>query len=215
MVRFNFYCIIAHLLFSTAHKERVMALYSIYAYGKKYRSIGYDKEQMFDDFGSSINHFDVNYSPRPFLADLKRPLKVNFSPESSAFSGDDIPDISEHYGRLFLSVKAYDALKDLIKNDGEFLPVEYEKGAAYMFNTLSVAESVHGLNEQLSSKNEYGDRLSTGFHKDSVRDLMIFKTSYDGYINAFIQEELKQAIEQAKLKGVYFTSELGIPSFNK
>lgn len=189
-----------------------MALYSIYADSNKYRTIGYDSDQMFNDFGSLRNHFNVNYSPRPFLNNLKNPLNVNFSREASAFSGDETPDISEHYGRLFLSQKAYNAVKDLIKNDGEFLPVEYEGGAAYIFNTLSVAESVDGLNEQLSVKDEYGDRKNMAFHEGLVKDFMIFKTSFDGYINAFIQKELKEAIESAGLKGVYFTPDLGDPS---
>lgn len=192
-----------------------MTLYSIYADAKKYRTIGYDSEQMFDNFGSLNHHFNVNYSPRPFLMHVKSPLKVNFSREESAFSGNEIPDISEHYGRLFLSSKAYDVVKGLIKNDGEFLPVEYEKGCAYIFNTLSVAESVNGLNKQLSIKNEYGEHLNMTFHQDKTKDLMIFKTSFDGYINAFIQEELKQAIEDAELKGVYFTSNLGAPDNKK
>jgi len=192
-----------------------MTLYSIYADAKKYRTIGYDSEQMFDSFGSLYNHFNVNYSPRPFLKHLNSPLKVNFSREASAFSGDEIPDISEHYGRLFLSPKAYDVVKDLIKNDGEFLPVEYEKGSAYIFNTLSVAESVNGINKQLSIKNEYDEHLNIAFHQDETKNFMIFKTSFDGYINAFIQEELKQAIEEAELKGVYFTSNLGVPDSKK
>ncbi len=122
-----------------------------------------------------------------------------------------MPDISEHYGRLFLSQKAYEALSELLKNDGEFLPVNYEDGSAYIFNTLSVAESVNGLDEALSLKDEYGQRKNVAFHEDRVKDFMIFKTEFDSYISAYIQDELKQAIEAADLKGVYFTPDLGDP----
>lgn len=187
-----------------------MALYSIYADSEHYRTIEFDRDQMFDDFGSVRSHFNVNYAPKVFLP-LKRPLLVNFQCENTEFHGGAMPDISEHYGRLFLNQKAYGVLADLLKNDGEFLPVTYESGKAYIFNTLSVAESVDGLNADLSVKDEYGERKHMAFHEDRVKDFRIFKTKFDGYINAFIQPSVKEAIEASNLNGVYFTPDLGDP----
>ena len=169
-----------------------MALYSIYADSEHYRTIEFDSDQMFDYFGSVNNHFSVNYAPKVFLS-LKRPLSVNFQCENTESHGDAMPDISEHYGRLFLSQKAYDVLGDLLKNDGEFLPVTYEDGKAYIFNTLSVAESVDGVNTDLSVKDKYGERKHMAFHEDRIKDFKIFKTKFDGYINAFIQPLIKEA----------------------
>ncbi|GLS25534.1 hypothetical protein [Marinibactrum halimedae] len=188
-----------------------MTLYSIYADSDQYRKVEFDKEQMFEDFGSLRNHFDVNFSPKPIALTLKRPLMVNFLCENTEYHGDVMPDITEHYGRLFLNQKAYDILHNVIKDDGEFLPVIYSNTEGYIFNPLQVAESVEGLNQSLSLKDEYGNRKSIVFYEDRVREFKIFKTKFDSYINSFIQLEVKELIEENQLKGVYFTEDLGDP----
>lgn len=188
-----------------------MTLYSIYADKENYRTIEFDRDQMFDDFGSLPNHFNVNYAPRAFSSCLKRPLEINFQCENTEFHGELMPDISEHYGRLFLSQKAYQALNGLLENDGEFLPVNYEEGSAYIFNPLSVAESVDGLDEKLSIKDEFGQRQNVAFHEERVKGFMIFKTEFDSFINAYVKDAVRDAIEAANLKGVYFTPDLGDP----
>ncbi len=186
-----------------------MTLYSIYADTDLYRSIGFDRDQSFEVFGDNIrNHFDVNFEPKPYLSTWKT-LDVSFADDGSGLSGDLIPDISERDGRLFLSQNAYDVLKPLLKNDGEFLPVNYDNGQGYFFNPLSLAENVDGLDENRSIKNEWGDIENTAFHEDRVKNFMIFRTKFDSYISAYCQEELKSAIEQAGLKGVFFTPDLG------
>jgi hypothetical protein len=64
-------------------------------------------------FGEDIkNQFDVNFEAKPY-AQKWETLNVNFTDDGGGLSGDLIPDISEHNGRLFLSQKAYGVLKDL------------------------------------------------------------------------------------------------------
>ncbi|WP_086933047.1 hypothetical protein [Agarilytica rhodophyticola] len=193
-----------------------MTLYSVHENSEKFATLGFDQDQMFTVFGKLRNQFSVNYQPKPYAEKLIDPLKVNFGLEDPPTSaGTEIPDISNHYGRLFLNPKAYDALKDLLKNDGEFLPVVYENGKGYIFNTLSVAESVDGLDKKLSLKNEYGDVRNVAFDKNRVGDFMIFRTSFDNYINAYVHQKLKDAIEDADLHGVYFSIDLGNPYSEK
>lgn len=186
-----------------------MTLYSIYADTNTYRALGFDSDQMFNEYGSLINHFNINYKTQPFLEKMKSPFNVNFSKESSEFSGNEIPDITEHYGRLFLNQKAYKALKDILQNDGEFLPVICDDKDAYMLNPLRLAETVGGLNKKLSIKDTMGNGQNIAFHSDKVNNFVIFKTEFDGFISAYCQESLKDAIETANLKGVFFTQDLG------
>lgn len=188
-----------------------MTLYSIYADTNTYRSLGFNRKQSREIFGADIHdQFDVNCEAKPY-AKKWQPLNVNFADDGSGLSGEIVPEISEHNGRLFLSQKAYDVLKPLLENDGEFLPVTYEHGDGYMFNPLSLAEDVGGLDEKCSVKNEWGDIENTAFHEEHVKGFMIFRCEFDNYRNAYCQEALKNAIEEAGLKGVFFTQDLGNP----
>lgn len=188
-----------------------MGLYSVYADTKQYRSLGFDRNQSRDIFGEDIkDQFDVNFDAKPYLQ-LWKSMNVRFVDEGSELSGSLVPDISEHNGRLFLSQKAYDALKDLLAQDGEFLPVRYEQGSAFLFNPLSLAESVNGLDKDLSIRNEWGDIENLAFHEERVKDFVIFRSAFDNYRSAFCSDILKNAIESARLKGVFFTPDLGNP----
>lgn len=188
-----------------------MGLYSVYADKKHYRSLGFDRSQSRKIFGENIeNQFDVNFEAKPY-AQLWKTLDVNFADDGSGLSGNLTPDISEHNGRLFLSQKAYDALKDLLAQDGEFLPARYEQGSAFLFNPLSVAEDVDGLDTELSIKNEWGDVENLAFHEERIKDFVIFRSAFDNYRSAFCSDLLKNAITSAGLKGIFFTPDLGNP----
>lgn len=186
-----------------------MSLYSIYADSDTFRTIAFDSDQMFEEYGSLRNHFSVNYEPVPFAGRMNSPFQISLSGKNSEFSGDEIPDISEHYGRLYLSIKAYEAIGDLIKGDGEFLPALCDGKEAFIFNTTRVAEDADGLDEKLSVKDAMGNCINVAFHSERVSEFMIFKTEFDGFISAYCQSELKDAIDAADLKGVYFTQDLG------
>ena len=181
-------------------------LYSIYADTKSYLYIGYDGNQMNDLLGDEYR-FDIDRTVKPYSQVWKNQIKVNFGNEG--MKGTIMPDISADQGRLFLSQKAYDVLHDLLKNDGEFLPVEYENGKGFMFNPLSLAESVDGLDKKLSVKNEWSDVENVAFDEDSVQGFNIFKTEFDTYYSVYCQESVKDAVEKAGLKGVIFTPDLG------
>ena len=188
-----------------------MAIWSIYADKKHYRYLGFDRDQMFSVYGDDPRkHIDVNYEATSYLS-VWKPVDVNFADDGAGLSGDLIPDISEHNGRLFLSAKAYDVLKDLIANDGEFLPVRYENGDAWYFNPLSIAEDVGGLDEKRSVKNEWGDIENIAFIENKVKSFAVFRCRFDNNFNVFCQDSVKNAIEGAGLKGVYFTPDLGNP----
>jgi hypothetical protein len=188
-----------------------MGLHSVYADLKHYRSLGFDRSQSRIIFGENIeNQFDVNFDAKPY-AQVWKKLDVNFANDGSTLSGNLIPDISEHNGRLFLSMPAYELLSKLLATDGEFLPVRYEHGDAFIFNPLKLAESVSGINTELSVRNEWGDIENLALHEDRVKEFVIFRSAFDNYRSAFCGDALKKAITSADLKGVIFTPDLGNP----
>jgi hypothetical protein len=187
-----------------------MTLYSIYP-DEKYRTPGFNDAQIREVFGDEIHQqFSVNFNPVPY-SDKWQVLDVNFDDDGSGLEGDLIPEISVHYGRIYLSRLAYEALVDILSRDGEFLPIRVNGEEAYFFNPLKKAEDVDGLDKTLSIKNEWGDIEHTAFHQDRVKDFAIFKSDFDNCVSAYCREDVKEIVEEAGLKGVFFTEDLGNP----
>ena len=190
-----------------------MAFFTIYTDLENYAGMGFDDVQMKRIFGNDPrDRFDYTQRNQPFESLISEKLKVNFTASGDSRTSVTLPDIqvlTRHNTNLFLSSIAYKALKKTIENDGEFIPVTYEKGEGYIFNVLRAAEDVGGLDSALCVKNEWGDIENMGFHEDKLSSYAIFKTKFDGYNNLYCREDVKTVIENAKLKGVIITPELG------
>ncbi|MDG9670151.1 hypothetical protein ONV78_20610 [Hahella sp. CR1] len=186
-----------------------MTLYAIYADQKKYQYVGFDYKQIISEFGDSKDtRFDANRSHRSYKDIWKNPIGIYFGSDKKGLL---IPDISEHQGRLFLSEKAYDVLKDIIDQDGEFLPVVYDGSKGFMFNTLRLAEDLEALDETQCEQDEYDDVMSIGFHEGKLQNVSIFRAKFDRFYVAYCTQEVKDAIEKAGLKGLLFYSDLRRP----
>ncbi|MES2824960.1 MAG: DUF1629 domain-containing protein [Pseudomonadota bacterium] len=189
-----------------------MALYSIFKDLNNYAYIGFDREEIRNKFGRSPNnHIDVNCKAKSYK-DIWATLAIHFSNCDGTYK-DTIPDIYEFQGHLFLSMAAYKVLKPIIENDGEFLPITYEKGDGFIFNPLRIAEEVDGLNTDISRKDPLDniDIVCMAFHEDRVKQFSIFKSDFDLNLSMMCQEAVKEAIEKANLGGVFFTPDLGNP----
>ncbi len=120
-----------------------------------------------------------------------------------------MPDVMARNGRLFFSSEAYEKLYGLCEEHGEFLPVTYEGRDGFLFNILSVAESVGGLDESLSIKNEFGEVQALAFCEDKLVGMNIFRTEFDGYMGIYCSDAFKSTVEQAGLKGLTFSTDVG------
>lgn len=153
--------------------------------------------------------FDIDERPIAYLNDWNA-MKVSFY---DAF-GDDknkaIPDISLRLGKLFLSERAYQVLKVLLENDGEFLPVITELGEAYIYNCLTVADRFNAVDEKLCIHDPLNDRFSVGFIESRLVDCHVFRAQIDlsGY---FCKQEMKDLVEQHKLTGISICEDIGNP----
>ncbi len=188
-------------------------LYTMILDYNKYLVLAWDKKQitsLVGDMRSSMEkRIDMWNAPVSFKGVFNEPLKVTFPKNSKEDLACKIPDIAAFQGRLFLNPKAYEVLKPLIENDGEFLPAIYEQGAGHIFIPLRVAEDVDGLDTDLSKKDEWGQIENLAFHENKVKDWNVFRTAYNDYDTLQCQQAVKDAIESADLKGLYFTPNLG------
>lgn len=116
-----------------------------------------------------------------------------------------IPDISENFGRLFLSSKALGVLEGLLELCGECLPVTYgEAEQGYIFNPLLTVEQLNAIDEKFTVHDQHGNLESFGFQEKKLKEAALFKTKLDTYKGIFCNESVKQASEDAGLTGVNF-----------
>jgi hypothetical protein len=171
-----------------------------------YQSFVIDSKEARRKLGDETKfHFD----PRPIeYAQDWKPIEIGFTSVSNR-TVEAVPDIMVRNGRVFLSLKAHDILHDLLESQGEFLPVMYGNQRGYIFNILSVAEDVGGLDEKRSTKNEYGDLQSLAFHEKKVSGIDIFRTEFDSYMGVYASDAFKDLVESSGLKGVAFSVDLG------
>jgi len=187
-----------------------MALYTLYPDLDNFAFIGFDEKQMKDLCGDDPrDRFDFHNIPKSFEGIISKILNIDFSDDCNGLTGTDAPDLQVFHGKLFLSEKAYKAIGKIIAKDGEFFPVTYENGKGYIFNPMSIAEDVDGLDEALSIKNEWDDVENIAFHEDKVKQFAMFRTAFDTYISLFCNEAVKNAIEKNDLIGLNITPELG------
>ena len=188
--------------------------YTIYSNYSDFLHLGFDEDQMERLFGDDHPRYRFDYAVDgiSFKDKIKENIIIEFVATRKELKGKLIPDIqilSFHNSGIFLKPKAYEAVKDIIKDDGEFIPVTYEEGEGYIFNPLRMAEDVDGLDKKLCIKNEWGDVENITFHEDRVKNFSVLKTKFDHCNNVYCREDVKLAIEAAKLQGVTFTPELG------
>ncbi len=160
--------------------------------------------------GEQHGTFAFNAQPKTY-AEVWQPLHIDFSPCTGS-RAKAIPDISENFGRLFLSQKAYATLKDLLSSCGEFLSVTYSEGEqGYIFNPLLTAEQLNAVDKKLTTHDQHGNLEHFGFTEGKLQDTAIFKTELDTFKGIFCSEEVKQACEAAGLTGIHFNPDVSNP----
>lgn len=126
-------------------------------------------------------------------------------------SGIKTPDISlwDSQG-LYLSSKAYDALGDVLKNDGEFLSIKVDGEPAYLFNCQVFGQEDISLTERKYLDGEPDGVVSLVFDEADLmnKSRYVFRSKMQGCTILYATERFKQLIEQHALTGVKFDSQL-------
>lgn len=189
-------------------------LYTVLLDDKKFLGPTIDSDQIESIVGPITaenieNRIDYWHGPKSFAGLFNEPLKINFTIFKKAKAKYPLPDIAAFEGRLFLNSKAYDALHDLIKNDGEFLPATYDGGKAFVFIPLNVAEDVGALDAKLSRMNEWGDLDNLAFYEKKLGDWVLFRAKFNAFYTLQCTQAFVDTVQQNQLKGLYITKDLG------
>ncbi|GAA5445425.1 hypothetical protein Misp06_03628 [Microbulbifer sp. NBRC 101763] len=178
-------------------------IYRIHPNIKDYLMVTFDGDKAREALGEDTD-FYMDERPFPYQNEWQ-PMEVDFD---DAFGGKkkEIPDISLNVGKLFLSEKAYNLLKDKLSKFGELLPITFEGKKGYIFNGLTTVKT----DEKLSIHDPLNDRFSIEFNENNIEEISIFKAEIDfnGY---FCNDELKNIIESNNLTGINFSIDVGNP----
>lgn len=153
--------------------------------------------------------FAFDASPKAYL-EYWQPLTIEFK-QCSGSKAVDVPDLSENFGRLFLSERAHEVLKDLLLLSGELLPVIYKQGRGYIFNPLKTVEEFNAYDESKCVYDDNGNLTYLAIDESAVENYGCLKTQRDAYKAMYCSEEIKQACESAGLTGVVFHRDLANP----
>lgn len=160
--------------------------------------------------GEQHGVFAFNAEPKSYT-DVWKALHIDFSPCTGSKT-KAVPDISENFGRLFLSAKAHAVLKDVLAECGEFLPVTYSEGErGFIFNPLLTVEQLDALDTELTIHDQSGNLEHFSFREEKLKDIAIFKTQLDTYKGIFCSEEVKKVCETAHLSGITFNPDISNP----
>ncbi|MEH8019835.1 hypothetical protein [Rheinheimera metallidurans] len=131
--------------------------------------------------------------------------------QSLSSSGREIPDIAlwDSQG-LYLSAKAYDALAESLKTDGEFLPIVVNDKPAYLFNCRVFGKEDLSLTERKYLDGEPDGVVSLVFDEADVtkHNRHVFRSKLQGCTILYASENFKQLVEQHHLNGVTFDEDL-------
>jgi len=157
--------------------------------------------------GEQYGTFAFNPEPISYKK-VWRPLTIEFK-ACEPSTKNVIPDISENFARLFFTENAYQLLNEVLASCGEFLPINYQDGAGYVFNPLTTAESLNAVNSKLLVYDEHGNLVHYGFYEEILPPL--FKTELDNCTRLFCTEVFKAAVEAVGLTGVRFNPDIANP----
>ena len=172
----------------------------------RYLGFSFDADDIIDKLGRKYP-IHIKRAPISYSEVWPESLRVEFKPWET-YSKDIVPDVSLGNGRLFLNEKAYDALKDVLNDYGEFLAVHHDKGEGYVFNPLVTAESVNGVDDKQTVHDKHGNLESYAFIEESVKDIAIFRTELDVYLSVYCNQVFKDTFEKAGLIGISFNKDV-------
>lgn len=171
-----------------------------------YKTFVFNSKEIRKKLGENTTfHFDQR--PTEYAKEWQ-PIDIEFAKVSGGKKGS-LPDIIVRNGRLFLNEKSHAGLHDLLASHGEFLSVTYEGNKGFLFNILTIAEHLNGLDEKLSTKNEYNELQSIAFRSEKLNSTPIFRAEFDNYMGVYCQDNFKILIEKLGLRGLTFSADLG------
>lgn len=147
---------------------------------------------------------------QPRSQDWVAPEATLYRSENFKGKGTIPPDVTTwSTGVLALSSRAYEALHELLKNAGEFLPISVEGEAYFLFNTLYIVP------DKAVNKDKAVDIINSGVHfgQDNVafdeeylnsQGILVFKSGTDRLLHSYCTSEFRKVYDENGFKGLVF-----------
>lgn len=182
-----------------------MDTYKIRPDGIKYQELDLEISDIIDDFPEEVSLDDAHdFSKLNLsLANWWKPVSTEFIKIEEG--GDQIPDLSKWIdATLVLSPLAHEVLEDLLAPHGEFVRVFVDGEKFCIFNCLEMVD----VDKENSECDELGLPKKLAFNRKDIQGKHIFKTSFDHCGFLYCSGELKKRIDQSRLKGIVFDSDI-------
>ncbi|MDN3639320.1 hypothetical protein QWY82_10945 [Simiduia curdlanivorans] len=185
-------------------------IYRIHPDVKHYQLFHLDADQVEATLGEDCLIY-MDSRPTHYLPHWK-PLEIEFYDAYEGMSkkpeNKPLPDIiSDNNGKLFLSDKAYQSLKDLLAGCGEFLPVTCGEISGVLFNPLVLAEESNAVDLSLTLRDKWGNLNNLAFHPEKLKH-PLFRTEQDSFRGVYCTEQLKIVVDKSELTGCIFAIDL-------
>ncbi|WP_027329963.1 hypothetical protein [Marinimicrobium agarilyticum] len=159
--------------------------------------------------GEEHGTFAFNAEPKPYQ-EVWKPLEIEFRPCEGS-KATEVPDVSENFGRLFLSERAFSVLGELLEQNGECLPVTFGGRKGYIFNPTATAEQHDAAIQSVIAYDEHGNLAHFAFDEERLASVSVFKTNLDLYKGVFCGERLRDLSIAEGLTGVTFSPDVSNP----
>ncbi len=146
--------------------------------------------------------------------EIGKPLLQDWQPiELITYEEGEHRDVLTFRGGSFAIIVHHsvkEKIQPLIANEAEFLELHYQNQDYYLINVTNVLDCI---DYEQSVPDNYGGFDEEVLLPDKVHNQPIFKTVNNKHnlgdfpivsVTTYVSDELKQAIEQAEIKGIYF-----------
>lgn len=177
-----------------------MDFYQLFQNDSNYMTPHFDPDEVEDKRGD--DDFILITKPRSYLKDWVS-MELKFSMEGSL---PVIPTISRWRNYLVMQEHAYSNLKSLLDAYGEFLPCTHHGSRFYLFNPLTIAEDLQGI--EPGSVSRINNLLSgIQFSEQNLQGIPVFRTK-ESYVSIYCSDIFRKAVEEADLEGLIFSTNL-------
>jgi len=141
-----------------------------------------------------------------------KPINARFIDFSDKKNVTTPPDITLWFtDQLVLNEKAYKLLSSQLESYGEFLPVKCEGIPYWVLHVTKMAEN-NAIDEISSNRNieegGYIEVINLTLNEEQVKNMLLFKTEYNGFKNIYCSEGFKAIVEENSLNGLIFNTDL-------
>jgi|SRR5690606_4753754 len=142
-----------------------------------------------------------------------KPLPILFQDDSDRRNIVVPPDITVWATEncLALNQKAYTALKNKLHTFGEFLPLQSEGTPYWLFHSTKKTDISHvdlSKSSRTIDEVDYIDVQTLAFKEETLDDLLVFQTEFNGYQNLYCTDNFRKLIESLRLNGLQFSEDL-------